>query len=34
MIECVYSLVRRASLDNLEKLGLTLTEAVGKRFTF
>jgi hypothetical protein len=34
MIERGYSLERRGSVDDLAKLGLTLAQAVGMRFTF
>ena len=34
MTEHGYSLERRGSVDDLEKLGLTLSSAVGMRFTF
>jgi hypothetical protein len=34
MTERGYSLERRGSVDDLEKLGLTLATAVGQRFTF
>jgi hypothetical protein len=34
MIERGYSLERRGSVDDLVKLGLTLAQAVGMRFTF
>lgn len=34
MTEKGYSLERRGSVEDLEKLGLTLDAAVGRRFTF
>lgn len=34
MIDRGYSLERRGSVDDLKKLGLTLEQAVGMRFTF
>ncbi len=34
MIDRGYSLERKGSVDDLAKLGLTLAEAVGMRFTF
>jgi hypothetical protein len=34
MTENGYSLERRGSVEDLEKLGLTLEQAVGRRFTF
>jgi hypothetical protein len=34
MTEHGYSLERRGSVEDLAKLGLTLEQAVGKRFTF
>jgi hypothetical protein len=34
MIDRGYSLERRGSVDDLARLGLTLADAVGMRFTF